>query len=145
MRLFFGIVLFILLGAGNVYAEMVAVSGNLADIRSSPSLVVSIVLLQVPRYYPLSTQEAQGDFFKVTDYLGNSGWIQKTSVNNTRAVIVKAKDVNIRKGPGQKNSIVFKAHDGVAFKVLSEKGDWLWVEHESGMTGWIYKDLVWGN
>ncbi len=66
MKLFFGTILFILLSAGNVYAEMVAVSGNLVDIRSSPSLVVSIVLLQVPRYYPLSTQGAQGDFFKVS-------------------------------------------------------------------------------
>ena len=145
MKLFFGTILFILLSAGNVYAEMVAVSGNLADIRSSPSLVVSIVLLQVPRYYPLSTQGAQGDFFKVTDYLDNTGWIQKTSVNNARAVITKAERVNIRKGPGKRNPIVFKAQAGVAFKVLSEKGDWLQVKHETGVTGWLFKNLVWGN
>ena len=145
MKIFFGSILFLLLGAGNVYAEMVAVSGNLADIRSSPSLVVSTVLLQVPRYYPLSTQGSQGDFFKVTDYLDNTGWIQKTSVNNARAVIVKVENVNIRKGPGKRNPIVFRAQEGVAFKVLSEKGDWLQVKHESGVTGWLFKGLVWGN
>lgn len=145
MRLFFGSILFILLGAGNIYAEMVAVSETSADIRSSPSLVVSTVLLQVPRYYPLSTQGAQGDFFKVTDYLDNTGWIQKTSVDNIRAVIIKAEKVNIRKGPGKKNPIVLKAQAGVTFKVISEKGDWLQIKHESGMTGWLFKALVWGN
>lgn len=145
MRLLLGLILFTMLGAGNVYAETVAVSVNVANIRSSPSLVISTVLLQVPRYYPLSTQAEQDGFYKVTDYLDNTGWIKKTSVDNTRAVINKAEKVNIRKGPGKKNQIVFKAQAGVAFKVLGEKGDWLKVEHESGVTGWIFRKLVWGN
>lgn len=145
MRLFCGTMLFVFLGVGNVYADMVAVSANLADIRSSPSMVVSTVLLQVPLYYPLSTQGAQDDFLKVVDYQGNIGWIQKTSVNNVRSIVVKKKKVNVRKGPGTKYSIVFKAQDGVVFKVLGEKGNWLEVEHETGAKGWLFKDLVWGN
>jgi SH3-like domain-containing protein len=145
MRLFFWTILFLLLGAGNVHAGMAAVSENLAEIRSSPSLNASTVRLQVPRYYPLATQEAEGDFFKVTDYLGRTGWIQKTSINKIRTIVVTGKRVNIRKGPGTKNPIVCKAQDGVSFKVLSEKDNWLEVKHESGVTGWIFKNLVWGN
>ena len=145
MRLLFLIMSFFLLGTGSAYAELVAVSSNLADIRSSPSLVVSTVLLQVPKYYPLSAQGAEGDFLKVTDYLGNTGWVQKTSIDNTRTVIVKEKTVNLRQGAGRNNPVVFKADGGVAFKVMGEKGDWLQVEHETGVTGWLFKDLVWSN
>jgi len=146
MRFIFGIAMIFLMGAGNVHAEMVAVSKNLADIRSSPSLVVSTILIQVPLYYPLSTQDNRDGFYKVTDYLGNSGWIQKDSVNNTRSVIVNAAGrVNLRKGPDENSQIIFKAFEGVCFKVLAEKGDWLEVEHETGVKGWIFKELVWGN
>ncbi len=144
MRLFLGTILLIVMGAGNIHAEMVAVSLNRADIRSSPSEVVSTVVMQVPRYYPLSALESQQDFLKVTDYQGKSGWIQKSSVNKTRTVVVNtAGRANVRSGPGKDNKIVFKAHEGVCFKVLGEKDDWLQIQHESGVKGWIYKGLVW--
>lgn len=145
MRLLFVIMSFFLLGTASASAELVAVSSNLADIRSSPSLVVSTVLLQVPKYYPLSAQGAEGDFLKVTDYLGNTGWVQKTSIDNTRTVIVKEKTVNLRQGAGRNNPVIFKVDGGVAFKVMGEKGNWLQVEHETGVTGWLFKDLVWSN
>lgn len=145
MRLFLGTILIILMAAGNIHAEMVAVSQNRADIRSSPSEVVSTVIMQVPRYYPLSTRESQHDFLKVTDYQGKSGWIEKSNVDKTRTVVINtAGRANIRSGPGKDNKIVFKAHEGVCFKVLAEKGGWLQIQHESGVKGWIYKGLVWG-
>lgn len=145
MRFLLGSVLFILIAAGHVHAEMVAVSRNQADIRSSPSMAVSTILLQVPLYYPLSALESQNEFLRVSDYLGNTGWIRKGSVDNTRTVVVNtAGRVNIRSGPGTGNPIVFKARDGVCFKVLAEKGEWLQIQHESGVKGWIYKELVWG-
>jgi SH3-like domain-containing protein len=132
--------------ASNIHAEMVAVSSNLADIRSSPSSMVSTILLQVPRYYPLSAQQNRDDFLKVIDYEGNSGWILKSSVDNTRTVIVTvAGRANVRKGPSTDNEIAFKADKGVCFKVLGEKDRWLNVQHETGVEGWIAKSLVWGN
>jgi SH3-like domain-containing protein len=146
MRLLLGTVLFILMGAGNIHAEMLAVSENLADIRSSPSPTVSTVLLQVPRYYPLQAGESRNGFLKISDYLGNSGWIRKSSADNIRTVIVNvAGRVNIREDAGSGSKIIFKARKGVCFKVLAEKGDWLQVEHETGVKGWIFKDLVWAN
>lgn len=145
MKLLFVIISFFILGTGSAYAEMVAVSTNLADIRSSPSMFDSIVLIRVPRHYPLSTEDTKGDFFKVKDYLDNTGWILKSSVKNTRAVIVKNENINVRKGPGVNNPIVLKAQTGVTFKVIGEKDDWLEVEHETGKSGWISKNLVWGN
>ena len=48
-------------------------------------------------------------------------------------------------GDSDDENHIFKADGGVAFRVMGEKGNWLQVEHETGVTGWLFKDLVWSN
>ncbi len=38
----------------------------------------------------------------------------------------------------QTRKIVGKAYYGVVFKMLRQKSDWVEVQHESGLTGWVY-------
>ena len=33
--------------------------------------------------------------------------------------------------------------DGIPFKVISRKGQWVHIEHADGDRGWIHKSLVW--
>jgi len=145
MRILFGIFLALLLGTGNVYANMAAVSVDRAEIRNFPSVSGSIVTILVPRYYPLQIQEEQGEFYKVNDFLNNTGWISKTSVDDTRTIVVKETSINVRQGPGTKNPVLFRAEKGVAFKVISEESNWLQVEHANGTKGWLFKNLIWGD
>lgn len=144
-RILFALLLSLLVGVGTVDAKMVAVSTDQAEIRSSPSLEKSFVTMIAPRFYPLSIHEMQDDFFKVSDYLNNIGWIMKTLVSETRTVIVNTKTINVFEGPGANHPIRFTAQDGVALKVIGEEGNWLQVEHEDGLTGWLNRDLVWGD
>jgi len=144
MRILFGIIIALLLATGNACADMAAVSVDLAKILSSPSDAGSRVTVLVPRYYPLHILEAQGEFYKVNDFRNNSGWVSKATVDNTRTIVVNTTHINVRQGPGSKNPVVFRAEKGVAFKVISEEGDWLQVEHANGMKGWLFKNLVWG-
>lgn len=134
----------LLLGAGVAQAEMVAVSADLAEIRNSPSPSDSVVTILAPRYYPLYIHEERGDLYMVSDYLNNGGWIRKADTAKLRTVIVNAKNANAHQGPGTSHPIVFAAQEGVAFKVIREEGNWLQVEHENGMIGWLSGDLVWG-
>ena len=137
------IALFFLL-QGSSLATTLSVSSNSTNLRSYPDLNGSRVLLQVPRYYPLRVKEKQDDFYKVQDYQARTGWIHNSVVDYSKGVVVKSRIVNIRRGPGTQYGISFKAQEGVAFKVLQEKGEWLQVMHESSRKGWIYKPLVWG-
>lgn len=144
MRLLCAIVLFFMVGTANADAKMVAVSTDQAEIRSSPSLTKSFVTIIAPRFYPLYVHFGQGDFYRVSDYLNNIGWITKTLTSDTRTVIVNTKTINVQSGPGTDNPVLFTAQDGVTFKVINEEGNWLQVEHENGMTGWLNRGLVWG-
>lgn len=143
MRYLLALLATMLLGAV-ASAEIVTVTDYTADLRSAPSDTESYVVLQMPRYYPLSVQEAEGDFYKVRDYQGNQGWIRKSRVDATRGVVVEVEQAPVRRGPGPEHPLAFQADRGVTLKVLGERDNWLEVAHESGQTGWVYKHLTWG-
>jgi SH3-like domain-containing protein len=144
MRIFLGAVLALLLSAGSVWADMVVVRVNMANIRLTPQLVKSNVILRAPRNYPLEVRGTSGEFLEVADFQETTGWVHNSVVQEGRAVVVSVPKVNIRKGPGKDAPVVVKADRGVAFKVKQEKEGWLEVVHESGTTGWVLGTLVWG-
>jgi len=138
------IVAILFIFSGTCYAEMISITVETANIRSRPSTIGSYVLLRAPRYYPLSVKESSGDFLHVTDYEGNTGWVDKSLTSHEKGVVVDVNRANVRQGPGTNHSIVFRAYRGVSFKVLKEENGWLQVLHENGQQGWILKSLTWG-
>jgi SH3-like domain-containing protein len=139
-----GIILLSLLH-GSAFASGLAVNKDLANIRNYPGPGDSGVILQVPRYYPLKVREQRGEFLRVEDYKARLGWIHASTVDQIPTIIVRANIANLRKGPGLDQDILFKAQEGVAFRLLENNGSWLQVRHASGKTGWISKSLVWGH
>jgi SH3-like domain-containing protein len=129
---------------GICHAEIVTVTAHTSEILSDTSPTISQTILQAPRYYPLSVQGEKNGYFRVRDYEGRVGWIQKSQVGNTKGVVVEVARVNVRKGPGANHPVVFKAYRGVTFQVLDEQDGWLEVKHESGKRGWVSKPLTWG-
>lgn len=126
------------------HAEIVTVAAQTASLQSNPSPALSQVILEAPRYYPLSVQGERDNFYQVRDYQGKIGWIDKSLVDRTRGVVVEVEKVIVRKSPGADQPAAFVAQQGVTFKVLEEKNNWLHVSHESGESGWVYKPLTWG-
>ncbi len=128
----------------SVFAAGLAVTGSSCNLRTDPDLNSSYnIMLRIPRHYPLRVKDKQGDFFKVSDYKTRTGWIHNSVVGELATAVVKVPMVNIRKGPGTGYDILCKAQEGVAFRILEDKGKWLKVEHESNRTGWLYSSLVW--
>jgi uncharacterized protein YgiM (DUF1202 family) len=59
-------------------------------------------------------------------------------------LIVKNKKTLLRGGPGEKQRIVGEAARGVVLRTIKHKKGWVQVRHESGLTGWVRRDLLWG-
>lgn len=123
-------------------AERYSVSSRLANIRSGPGTNHD-KLWQVWRYYPIRVLNKKGSWYYFKDYEGDEGWIHKSLLSKTETVITVKKKCNVRSGPGTKNAILFTVSDGISFKVLKRKGNWIHVEHADGDKGWIHKSLVW--
>lgn len=59
----------------------------------------------------------------------------KQNLKNT-AVIVK-KDTNLRSGPGENNTILFKINPGLKVKIIDRSRNWLQVSASSQVAGWM--------
>ncbi len=132
----------LLIAAGEVFAQRVAVSVPKANIRSGPGTQYD-VLWNCEKYYPLIVQRKSGEWYRFKDFENDEGWIHNSIVDNTRSVITKNPKTNVRSGPGTQFKIVFTVEKGVPFKVIGQKGQWLNIQHADGDQGWIHSPLVW--
>lgn len=134
---------FLLFFTSAAYAEMVSISRTRAQMRSGPGEKYQ------PKWelgvgYPLKVVGRKGNWLKVTDYENDGGWVSKKLVTKKPYMIVKNKKAIIRNGPGEKQRIVGEANRGVVLRTIKHKKGWIRVQHESGLTGWVRRDLLWG-
>lgn len=129
-------------------AEMLSVNTDSVNLRSGPGTNFDIKW-EYGKGFPLEVISSKGEWVEVSDFEGDTGWIYKPLLSNTGHMIVKVnkdKDskINIRSGPGTKYRIVGKAYYGVVFETLEQRDGWAKLKHETGLVGWIKRDLIWG-
>jgi SH3-like domain-containing protein len=138
----------LLLARTAMAAEMVAIAGDDINMRSGPGTGYE-TLWKLDAGFPLELVSAKGEWLKVRDFEGSSGWVHKKTTQKGAFAIVKANkgtdgQINVRKEPDLTADIVAKAGYGVVFKVLQKQGVWARVEHDPGVTGWVDGRLLWG-
>jgi len=137
------IVFCLLLATGTAWAKMLSVAGEKVNLRAKPS-AKSAILWEYGKGFPVRVLDRKGNWYKVIDFENDTGWVYKKLMGDTPHMIVKKKRVNIRSGPGSRYKLVGKANYGVVFKTIEQRKGWAKVRHESGLTGWIRRDLLWG-
>lgn len=123
-------------------AKRLAVTGNIANIRSGPGTEYEVIW-QVEKYHPIKTIRKKDNWYLFRDFENDEGWVHKSLLDEIDTVITKNKICNIRSGPGTKNKVLNTVEKGIPFKVLKRKGDWLHVQHADGDQGWIHNSMVW--
>jgi SH3-like domain-containing protein len=95
--------------------------------------------------FPLLIKKRQGAWLQVTDFEGDTGWIQDSLITAEKSVIVCKQKIHLRQDPNddKNNPIIANVKYGVIFTPLEKKGDWLKVRHADKTEGWLNKDLVW--
>lgn len=132
------------LGASVAQAQtMVSVKGSTLNMRDGPSTNAT-VLWELKRGYPLQITQRKGNWVKVQDFEGDTGWVARSLTGNQPHYVVKSRVANIRSGPGTQHRIVGKAEYGELLRTSEKRADWVRVEREEGVGGWIAKNLLWG-
>ncbi len=131
-----------LIAGGAAAAERMTVKMEVANIRSEAS-VKSATVWQVEKYHPLLIVEKKGAWYRIKDFEGDGGWIHKSLLDKTPAVIVRVRRCNVRTGPGTQYDVAFTVDKGIPFKVRQRKGRWIEVQHADGDGGWVFSSLVW--
>lgn len=148
LRIIFTIALFSMFVLSPAYAKMGSISGDKVQLRSGPDTKYSSKW-EYGDGFPLKILTRKGNWVKVKDFENDSGWVFKKYLSSKPHMIVKVnkgkkKKINIRSGPGTKFKIVGKAYYGVVFETIRQKKGWAEIKHESGLTGWVKRSLLWG-
>jgi len=101
------------------------------------------VLWQVAQNHPILVLKKSGNWYHFCDFEGDKGWIHNSLVRKIPSVITNKEKCNVRSGPGTKFEILFTIKEGISFKILKRKGNWIHIQHADGDKGWIHKSLVW--
>ena len=124
-------------------AEYLSVTADNANVRTGPGKKYQVTM-ELFSGYPLKVLKKQGEWYKITDYEKDTGWIHQSIVKSRDTVIVNAKkSLNMRSGPTTKDNVVADVERGVVLKKLESKGKWTKVRHSTGTVGWIYTPLLW--
>ncbi len=140
--------LIIIFSVISIHAEMLSVRGDKVNLRTGPGQNFSAIC-EYDSGFPIEIVEQKGNWLKTKDFEGDTGWMHKSFLTNRKHTIVKAnrnkdESINIRKGPGSNHPIIGKAYYGVVFSILKLESGWVEVHHESGLTGWVSTNLLWG-
>ncbi|MFW2367183.1 MAG: SH3 domain-containing protein [Desulforhopalus sp.] len=124
-------------------AEYLSVTTDNANVRTGPGTNYP-ASMELFLGYPLKVLKTQGEWYKITDFENDTGWIHKSIVKKNNSVIVNAqKSLNMRSGGSTKDSIIADVERGVVLTRLEKKGKWTKVRHSSGTSGWVYSPLIW--
>jgi SH3-like domain-containing protein len=133
----------LLISTSALAADFLTVTTDNANVRTGASKD-SPVSMELFQGYPLKIAKKKGEWYKISDYEQDTGWIHKSIVKKCDTVIVNAKNsINMRSGPTTKDSVVANVERGVVLTKLSTQGKWTKVRHSSGTVGWIYSPLLW--
>jgi SH3-like domain-containing protein len=94
--------------------------------------------------YPLKVIGSKGSWLNVIDFENDKGWVHQPLTNRTPHYVVKVKIANMRSGPSTRNKIVAKLAYGDVLKTLKHSGDWVKLQREGGLRGWVARRLLWG-
>ncbi len=124
-------------------ADYLSITTDNANVRTGPGTNYP-ASMELFEGYPLKIDKKEGEWYKITDFENDSGWVHESIVRKDDTVIVNAgSSVNMRSGPSTKDSIIADVERGVVLTRISEEGKWTKVQHSSGTTGWIYSSLLW--
>lgn len=125
------------------HAEFVSISGKTVNVRQSPS-TKSEIAWELTDGYPMKVTQRSGNWFKVSDFEGQLGWVYKPLTSKQPYHIVKSKIANMRTGPGTQHKKVATLDKYDLFKTLDKKNGWVKGKTSDGKSGWISQKLLWG-
>ncbi|MDP2680464.1 MAG: SH3 domain-containing protein [Rhodoferax sp.] len=123
--------------------EMVSVAKAQINMRAGAG-TQHATLWTLTRGYPLEVTGRQGQWYKVRDFENDVGWVYRPLVGKTPHVVVKSRVANVRSAPGTRSRILGKADHGEVLRTLEHRNDWVRVQREGGLKGWIARRLLWG-
>lgn len=123
--------------------DMVSVNRPEINMRTGPGTDHEAVWSLI-KGYPLEVIGRKGQWYHVSDFERDKGWVYRPITGKTPHHVVKVKIANIRSGPSTSSRVVGKAVYGEVLRTLERRRDWVKIRPAIGPKGWISRSLLWG-
>lgn len=131
------------------YPFFVSTKNDITHLRSGPSKDYPVILSYQNQFFPLKVLGKYNQWYNVTDYLGNKGWVyinittkKHTVITNTvdeAKIYTKPSEVSNYKAIIKNNYILELIHcnEIVFCKIILKVEDYT-------IRGWIHRKNIWG-
>lgn len=114
-----------------------------ANMRRGPSLTHKIDWVLTRRNMPLEVIAEYGNWRRVRDKDGATGWVHYSLLSGARTVIVEDDLTGLRARPETDGTIKAYLEAGVVAWLGECDPDWCWINADS-YKGWVHKSALWG-
>lgn len=114
------------------------IKGDTVNLRKEPSSNSSIIK-QLPNGDSVRVFSQNGNYYKVQDSNGNTGYIgvDYVTINTDKIGTITANDVNLRSGPSEGAEVVQKLQKNDTVEILGASGKFFKVKTGAGNTGYV--------
>jgi SH3-like domain-containing protein len=130
--------------SGYCEAYFVSIAKKQVNVRIGPGEEYQIKCIITQKGIPLIVVAKYNDWRKVRDPDGEEGWILRSLLSMKRFIIFIEDTCLYQKSQKNEKEIKAMARRNVIARLLSVRGDWCKVEHESGVVGWARKEHTFG-
>lgn len=125
--------------------RFVAMRADKVNARSGPNTNYPITWIYQQQYYPVEIIAEYEQWRKIRDYEGDTSWIRKNLLSNTRyALIIEPGENNIYKKDDAGADIIAKVESGVIGKIKRCTTSYCLLEFKDDIRGWIKREALYG-
>lgn len=129
--------------SGYPLPRFMSLDDNITNMRTGPGLEYPIDWIYQKQDYPLKVIAEYGNWFKIIDIDGSTGWILRALLSlNRRAIIINGTQ-NLIKSPDEATKVTLTAEQDVLGTIMQCRNNWCEMEI-GGFKGWINSENIWG-
>ena len=129
--------------SGYPLPRFMSLDDEVTNMRTGPGLEYPIDWIYQKEDYPLKVIAEYGNWFKVIDIDGSTGWILRALLSlNRRGIIINGIQ-DLVKSPEESNIVTLSAEQDVLGSILQCQNNWCEMEI-GGFNGWIKSENIWG-
>ena len=122
----------------------VSLKSNDSNLRVGPSKNYPISIKYVIDNFPIQIIDEYKNWRKIIDFENNTGWIHKSLIKGDRFILTVNKNENVKKIYNRPNGkLVGEIKSNNIINLENCLIDWCYISHID-ISGWIYKDFIWG-
>lgn len=129
--------------SGYPLPRFMSLDDEITNMRTGPGLEYPIDWIYQREDYPLKVIAEYGNWFKVIDIDGSTGWILRHLLSLKRTALVVNGSQELLRSPNERTAIAVIAEQGVQGTLIQCENNWCEME-VGGLKGWIESRNLWG-